>query len=218
MTQALRDLMDRYNQLSLRERVLVLLAAVALLWVVWESAFMGPLDRERRQRRQQLEVLRAEVQGLEQSVEAIVAQGAADPESRSRQQIEALKQDIAKLDEQLAGTTSGLIAPREMGRVLEQVLRRTSQLTLHGLRTLPPESLLTAEPPKPEGGAQIYRHGVELEVGGTYLEMLRLLEALEALPWKFFWDRAEFAIEDAPRGRLKLRLYTLGLEEGWIGV
>lgn len=213
----LRDLMDRYNQLTLRERVIVMAALLLLLVVVWQMALIDPLERQHKQRRQQVEGLRAEVQGLERSIETIVAQGGGDPDRRSREAIEALKAEIATLNGQLAGVTSGLIEPREMARVLEQVLKRTSRLTLLGLRTLPPESLLSAEQPRPDG-AQIYRHGVELEVGGTYLETLNLLQALEGLPWRFFWEHAEYAVADHPQGRLKLRLYTLGLEEGWIGV
>lgn len=110
-----------------------------------------------------------------------------------------------------------------MAQVLEQLLARTSRMTLHALRTLPPESVTpsdarpaTATPEAP--AAQIYKHGVELELGGTYLETLNFLQAVEALPWRFFWDRIEFTVQAHPEGRVKLTLYTLGLQEGWIGV
>jgi MSHA biogenesis protein MshJ len=60
---------------------------------------------------------------------------------------------------------------------------------------------------------------VELELSGDYMDTLYFLQALEALPWRFFWDRVEYvAGEGETRGRLTLRLYTLGLEEAWIGV
>jgi MSHA biogenesis protein MshJ len=226
MTQLLRDLMDRFDQLSLRERVIVLIAMALLLALLWDGLLMAPLERERKIRRQQVEQLRAEVSGLEHSVEAIVAQGAADPKRQGQGATDKLRAEIAALDERLAGATSGLIAPREMPQVLEQLLARASRMTLHGLRTLPPEAVLPAVPetpatagaPPPAATAQIYRHGVDLEVGGTYLETLAFLQALETLPWRFFWDRIEYRIEQHPQGRLKLRLYTLGLQEGWIGV
>ena len=47
MTLWLRDLMDRYDQLSLRERVIVLIATLLLIALIWDSVFMGPLDKER---------------------------------------------------------------------------------------------------------------------------------------------------------------------------
>jgi len=221
MTLWLRDLVDRYDQLSLRERVIILAALLILLFVVWQAAFMDPLDRERKHRLLQVEALRAEVSGLEQSVEAIVAQGVGDPDRQNRDAIARLNQEIAALDARLAGATSGLIAPREMAQVLEQLLARTSQMTLHSLRTLPPETVIAPGSAQGAAGAataQIYKHGVEIELGGTYLETLGFLQAVETLPWRFFWDRIEFRVESHPRGRTKLVLFTIGLQEGWIGV
>lgn len=221
MTLWLRDLIDRFDQLSLRERIIVLVAALLLIILIWDSTFMTPLDRQRKSNLQQIDALRAEIGGLDQSIEALVAQGAADPKKSSADTAGVLRAEIQDIDRRLAGVTSGLIAPKEMAQVLEQVLERAGRLTLHALRTLPPQGVIApgaeaATTGKP--AAQIYKHGVELELSGSYLDTLYFLQALEALPWRFFWDRIEFAVEQHPRGKVKLRLYTLGLEEGWIGV
>lgn len=218
MTLFLRDLMDRYDQLSLRERIIVLIAALLLIALVWDSLFMGPLDRERKGRLQQVDALRAEVSGLEQSIETLVTQAAANPAQSSGATADALVAEIAELDRRLVGATSGLIEPKEMSHVLEQVLARAQRLTLHGLRTLPPQAVAAPDAQPGAPAAQIYKHGVELELSGAYLDTLYFLQALESLPWRFFWDRIEYAVEEHPRGRVKLRLYTLGLDEGWIGV
>lgn len=218
MTLWLRDLMDRYDQLSLRERIIVLIATLLLIALVWDSVFMGPLDKERKGRLQQIDALSAEVGGLEQSIEALVEQGAANPAPDSEAAVEALRAEIGEIDRRLAGATSGLIDPKEMAQVLEQVLARARRLTLHGLRTLPPQAVVAPNAQAGGNAAQIYKHGVEMELTGSYLDTLYFLQQLEALPWRFFWDHVEYAVEQHPRGRVKLRLYTLGLEEGWIGV
>lgn len=218
MTLWLRDLMDRYDQLSLRERVIVLIATLLLITLIWDSVFMGPLDKEGKGRQQQVDALRAEVSGLEQSIEALVEQGAANPAPDSKAVVAALEGEIAEIDRRLAGATSGLIDPKQMAHVLEQVLARAERLTLHGLRTLPPQAVVAPNAQAGGNAAQIYKHGVELELTGSYLDTLYFLQQLEALPWRFFWDRIEYTVEQHPRGRVKLRLYTLGLEEGWIGV
>ena len=223
MTLWLRDLMDRYDQLSLRERIILLIAALLLIALIWDSIFMNPLDRERKNRLQQVDALRAEVSGLEKSIETMVAQGADDPDKERRQQVGKLQAEIKTLDHGLEGATAGLIAPKEMTQVLEQVLRKARRLTLHTLRSLPPEGVKV---PGRDVGASassqtpisVYRHGVELELTGSYLDTLYFLENLEDLPWHFFWDRIEFVTEQPSQGRVKLRLYTLGLEQDWIGV
>ena len=219
MTLFLRDLMDRFDQLSLRERVIVLIAALLLIALIWDSVFMGPLDKEGQGRLQQIEALRAEVTGLETSIETLVAQGAANPAQTSGATLEALKAEILELDRRLVGATSGLIAPKEMSSVLEQVLARAQRLKLIALRTVPPQAVAAPETAPGAPAAQIYKHGVELELAGTYPDAIYFLQALEALPWRFFWDRVEYVTAETPaEGRLKLRLYTLGLEEAWIGV
>jgi MSHA biogenesis protein MshJ len=221
VTLWLRDLIDRYDQLSLRERIIVLVAALLLMALIWDSLFMAPLDRARKGTMQQIDALRAEISGLDMSIEALVAQGAAGPKGGSRTTADDLRADIKELDGKLAGVTSGLIAPKEMSRVLEQVLARASRLSLRALRTLPPEGVVapgTATNPSGAPAAQIYKHTVELELSGNYLDTLYFLQALEALPWRFFWERIEYTVDQHPRGTVKLRLYTLGLDEAWIGV
>jgi MSHA biogenesis protein MshJ len=219
MTLFLRDLMDRFDQLSLRERIIVLVATLLLVALIWDSVFMAPLDRDRKGRLQQVEALRAEVTGLEQSVETLVAQGAANPVQSTGGTANTLAAEIQELDRRLVGATSGLIKPTEMSHVLEQVLARAQRLTLRTLRTLPPQAVAAPDAQPGAPSAQIYKHGVELELSGDYMDTLYFLQALEALPWRFFWDRVEYvAGEGETRGRLTLRLYTLGLEEAWIGV
>ncbi|MGQ0586739.1 MAG: type II secretion system protein GspM [Gammaproteobacteria bacterium] len=221
MTLWLRDLMDRYDQLSLRERILVLVATTLMIALVWNGTFIVPLDKERKSKLGQVDALRAEITGLEQSIEALVAQGATEDQKPSHATADALQAEIADIDRRLAGVTSGLIAPKEMSHVLEQVLARAKRMTLIGLHTLPPEAVIApgsdVAQPGARGAAQIYKHGVELVLSGSYVDTLYFLQALEALPWRFLWDRVEYSIE-YPKGTLKLRVYTLGLDEGWIGV
>lgn len=224
----LRDLMDRFDQRSLRERMVVLLAVLGLMLALWDSALMRPLDRQRKSDQQQVNSMRAEVAALEESVEALAAKGAALAGNGSRDVVQKLQGEIAGLDAQLAGATAGLIAPREMADVLGKVLARTSELTLLSLRTLPPEAVIApvavATPAAAAPGApkvvatQIYRHGVEIEISGSYLEILHFLQSIESLPWRFFWDHVDYTVTQHPQGKLKLTLFTLGLQEGWIGV
>jgi MSHA biogenesis protein MshJ len=223
----LRDLMDRFDQLSLRERGLVLAALVAFIVLVWDNLFMRPLERTRKQHLQQVTALRAEVAGLEKSAETIVAQASKDPDADTRAALAATRKEIVQIDDKLAGATSGLIAPKEMAHVLEQVLARTSELQLRVLRTLPPEPVAPAtalpdasgKAASPAGPvAQIYKHGLEIELAGSYLDVLHFLQALESLPWHFFWEHVDFTVEQYPQGKLRLKLYTLGLQQGWIGV
>jgi MSHA biogenesis protein MshJ len=111
--------------------------------------------------------------------------------------------------------TSALIAPRDMGSVLESILGRQPGIRLLSLHSLDPEPIdLGAE----TGVAPLYRHGMQLEVDGSYLDLLQFLYALEGLPWQFIWRELQLERRDDGGNRMRLTLYTMSLDEGWLGV
>ena len=64
-------------------------------------------------------------------------------------------------------------------------------------------------PPKPPAAAQFYRHGVEIEMTGTYLELLKYLEQVEALPWKLAWTKIDLKTATYPQVELRATLHTV---------
>lgn len=76
-----------------------------------------------------------------------------------------------------------------------------------------PGSVASAEVKAPE---LLYRHGVEIVVQGSYLEMINYMQALEALPVQLFWGGARLDAQQYPEARLTLTLYTLSLDEKWM--
>ena len=78
-----------------------------------------------------------------------------------------------------------------------------------------------AAPAAPLAGAAspaplLYRHGVEITVRGNYLDMVDYLQALQSLPQRLFWGRAELQVETYPDARLTLTLYTMSLDQKWM--
>lgn len=62
----------------------------------------------------------------------------------------------------------------------------------------------------------LYRHGVEIVLQGSYLDMINTMQALEALPVQLFWGGARLDAQQYPEARLTLTLYTLSLDEQWM--
>jgi MSHA biogenesis protein MshJ len=83
-----------------------------------------------------------------------------------------------------------------------------------------PQSLIAAPgapvvaPPKPP--ELLFRHGVEITLSGSYLDMIAYMEALEALPTQLFWGKADFEVSQYPNARLTLTLYTLSMDKKWM--
>ena len=90
------------------------------------------------------------------------------------------------------------------------------------LAVAPANAAANAAAAKPQPAAApaplLYRHGVQLVLQGSYLEMIDYLEALEALPSQLFWGAAALDAEQYPQARLTLTLYTLSLDQKWIAL
>jgi MSHA biogenesis protein MshJ len=64
----------------------------------------------------------------------------------------------------------------------------------------------------------LYRHGVRLVFEGDYLTTMAFLESLEQKSWRFFWQSLQYDVEQYPKARVTLTLYTLSPERAWLGV
>lgn len=213
----LRNLLDRVDALTLRERILLLLGLLVAFGVLWDSLLMRPLEQSRQRRQAEVTSLRAEVARLNDSIEELAGQDQTAADGGLRQQIEVARTGVSDVDQQLGGLTQGLIAPEEMVEVLKQVLARTAPLELISLRSLPAQPLSELMPGETLP-SQVFRHGVELELEGGYLDLVAFLRALDALPWRFYWQDLELEVLEHPRLHVRLTAHTLGREEAWIGV
>jgi len=62
----------------------------------------------------------------------------------------------------------------------------------------------------------LYRHGVEIVLQGSYLDMVNYMDELERLPVQLFWGKASLDAQQYPNSRLTLTLYTLSLDSKWM--
>lgn len=222
-------LIDRFGSLNTRERVLVL---IALFAVAYQVGTLVVFDRQF----EQIESLTAQIARdnnltltVNQQINAAVQRIPEDPNQRLRADIDERRMAMRALRADLQAAADELISPRDMARLLEELLLQEPELELVRLNTLDSRPLVTDEKGTTVDvsaavdasiGALgvLHRHGFDLEFTGSYLTTLRYLETLESLPWRFFWDSVEYEVLDYPQSIVRLRLHTLSLSEDWIGV
>ncbi len=93
----------------------------------------------------------------------------------------------------------GLLAPAHAVKVLEQVLEQEQGLNLLEVDA-GSQPLTGVELPGEENlpAAGIGRYQLQLQLEGSYLATLRYLQALENLPWKFFWESVDYQVTSHP--------------------
>jgi MSHA biogenesis protein MshJ len=225
--QQLTRVAERIDRLSLRERLFLFAAGLAVVGGLWEAALAGPLDARKLAASSKVTALNERLQVLDSALDAAAA-GMTEGMPAHLDQLTALRARVAKGDEEVRVYTSDLVDPQQMRLVLEELLRRQSGLKLVNATNLAAKPLVeeaadpTAAPaagvPEDPAAPRLYRHTLVLTLEGSYLDCLAYLEAVERLPWHLFWGRLEFKADEYPRNDIVLELRTLSLDKEWIGV
>ena len=221
MNELLEKVRTRIDEKSLRERALLFLVIIALLYMVWQGLLMGPLEAQQKKLLSRLDGVRNEITQLELQTQLILKRRNMDPNAENRELLAHYQEQIETLEDRIRDSIKGLIKPQQMATVLESVLTRETDLTLVSVKNLKPEPLIKPDPDEHEGeseAAGVYKHGLQLEFSGKYLSALAYLSALEQLEWGFHWDNIDITMDEYPRANIVITVHTLSLEEGWIGV
>jgi MSHA biogenesis protein MshJ len=229
----IKQLEEKVDSLTVRERAMILLGVLAVIYFAWDIFFMRPLDVQHTRMAAQLETKRAELGGMNIQLRDAIAARQVDPDAENRIKLESLRNEIAALDQDIRATTRQLIDPARMTEFLRTVIHQIGGLTLTSLQGLGVSPLLTvdggarrsetaADPgtsaePRANGDlAGAYRHGMRIRFRGDYLTTLAYLRTLESLEWDFFWDSAVFEIGEYPEGETTITIHTLSLAADWI--
>lgn len=216
MKARFKRMVERLDAATLRERVLVFLAAAAVMVFAAHAAFIAPLRTQQQQLAVQSELQQKELRSLQVSLQKLVAQGAGqDPDAANRARQAQLRAELSALNTRIAQEQRRFTQPERMRSVLEEMLERNRRLVLLDLRTLAPVPIGSARG-GPGGTPGLYRHGIEFTVSGTYPELYDYLRSLEQLPTQLYWGRAELAVSEYPTSTLKLTVYTVSFDRAWL--
>jgi len=230
----------RVEALQPRERIMAFGAAVVVLVFLANTLVFAPLSRKEATLRSTLQQQRIAVDGIAADIEGKARAYGNDPNEVLRKRLGELRAETARTSDELRTMQKGLVPPERIAPLLETILRANGRLKLVSLKTLPATTLADGSTPAPAPGAPatpapapasgaplapppivkspdlLYRHGVELTVRGSYLDMVDYMHALETLPTQLFWGKAQLDAEEYPNVRLTLTLYTLSLDPKWM--
>lgn len=228
MKERMKQWLARFDALNRRERIAVSIAVWLLALLAMDTLFITPAQSKSARMARAISDKQAEITRGEAELAALREQKAQDPDAAARARSAELEKRIAEIDAQLKSARNQIVPPEKMAGLLEQLLRRNKRLELISLRSTAAESVVRpdegASPGKRVPGAEkaaddgLYRQGMELTLGGSYADMLDYVAQIEQLPWKIFWGRLEMRVEEYPRAKLILNVYTLSLDKSWLSI
>ena len=205
------------DQRTPRERVMLLVAMMAVLLLGGNALVLEPADNTRKKTESEIQNVETEIKLLRTETQLVKELAKQDPDQSSRMQITQLRRQIEDLETQLQKRLITLVPPQRMPGLLKEMLRKQPGLKLIALKNLEPAPIL----PKVEGEEsppELYRHTLRMELDGQYLSLLKYLKSLEALSKQVFWDLLMVETQGYPHLKVELQIHTLSLSEDLIGV
>ncbi|HHF3076286.1 TPA: type II secretion system protein GspM [Vibrio diabolicus] len=209
------SLEERFGEMSAREKVLIALCGLVVVIMLLFTLVLEPKLNEIISNERQLSNLKQANQKIEIDTLRIQAQLKKDPNAEIDRAISNLLTESQRLSMQLAEIIEHLITPSQMAELLENVLEQQSGIHLLSLQTLPSEPITEDKEASQYSG--YYVHPVRMELTGDYFSIANYLNKLESLPASYYWRSFSYKVEEYPKAKLVLEVYTLGSREEFIG-
>lgn len=233
-----RSLRERFKTKTRRERILVAVASMAVVLYGGYALWLEPAQTERKRLQDRLAELQGEAQQVANTLAALRAQ--QEPDAANRRRLADLENQVAIQRQRLVETQERLVPPEQAIAFLRQVLDEQRGVKLVALKTLSPQPLFTEEREDAAAttasstsetqrtpsatasslasAANLYRHGIEITLAGSYLDLLAYLGKVGEGPRRFLWGEARLVSERYPTCLLTMKLYTLSLEPTWLAL
>ena len=223
-----------FNERNIRERLLITAAVFAVLWGLADFFAFRPaaersadLAAELRKTSDELARLSAAKRSSAQS-EVLAAATKATKATEATRALERLEHALHREKHRVEKRFSSFIAAKELPALLKTVIEETATLAVVSLSLHEPERLKLGPSggageggeqarATPKAAAEIYRHTVSLTVRGGFFEILRYLEALSAMPWRFTWRSLTYEVDSYPFALATLEVQTLSRDRGPFG-
>ncbi len=230
--QTLREHLQRgsayIDAMNLRERTILTCMLSLLSMAAFQTLWWGHIDSERKLGKQQLEQLARTNEALWKQAESLRAAHENNPNDALRARLDKLHKDLQQADEGLTQAADELMRPRNIPLLLHNMVASQPGLTLRRVETLPVATVnirgeVVTDAQKTEEGV-LFRHGLEVEIAGSYQTLYRWINDIEKVPGFIQWDSLYYTVESpasasgAPQARMVIRLYTMSVKEVWLDV
>lgn len=218
----------KVDALSLRERMMIFAAIVFVLFALIRALFLDPLLAQQNKMSTEVVQQQEKMKQIQAQIAELIKAKQDDANSPLRERLDKLQQQIAEGEEYLQSRRDRLVAPEKMADMLEQVLKKNGHLQLMSLQALP-AALVLDKTAKPVANAsavsgvaaqdrRLFKHGVQITVRGSYLDLLQYLTELEHLQSQMFWGMVKMNVQEYPAAELTLTVYTLSLDKVWLQI
>ena len=211
----IHDVRDKFLRLTQREQLLVVGVVVAALYFSFDALVFANQKAREQLLVEKQKAAQAQVLVLSTQIAAVERTRAEEIDQKTRE-LNQLKAQ-AEVVEQMVRSVSDQLPPIKalVGAIVDA--GDATGVDLVSVKTLPVKSVQgliagSASAAKPGPAAMLYKHGVELVLRGSYLDLLASLQTLEERYPKLLWSEAVLAAETYPQNTLRVTAFMLSTQ------
>lgn len=197
-----RSLAERVDALTLRERILLFVAALAVVYTAIVVGLIHPLMRREHTIAMSLTAIHAQTARADRALNRVLAPAVR---ARERMALRRLKGQVKTLKGSLAALAAGLVPARAMPALMRRVLAQAPGVMTIALTSAPAVAIRSRGHHAP----LFYRHEMTVTVRGRYEALVHYLTLLAALRQRILWGQVALAADRYPYSTLTLHIYTL---------
>lgn len=204
------EMREMFQQRTQRERLMILLVLGAALYFLFDFLVFRPQTQRTQALLDSQQSIQSQVVAL--SAQLASAEQVANDNLEQRQlDYQRLKKQVDLLDAMASSVTPD--APHVRSLISEILGAQKTRISPVAVKTLPVKMLVQGDA-KGASSVQgaVYRHGVDIELHGSYLDLLTYLRSLEDAHPKLYWSNATLNAGTYPENTMKVSLFLLSAQ------
>ena len=204
------EMREKFQLLSQREQLLIVLVLGAALYFLFDFLVFRPQTQRTQALLDSQQSIQSQVVALSAQL-ASAEQVATDNLEQRQLDYQRLKKQVELIDAMASSVTPDAPNMRSLiGEILGAQKARISPVVV---KTLPVKMLVQGDT---KGAstvqAALYRHGVDIELHGSYIDLLTYLRGLEDAHPKLYWSNATLNAGTYPENTMRVSLFLLSAQ------
>jgi MSHA biogenesis protein MshJ len=206
---------SQYRHLNNRERTLILLAGLALIFSGGWFSVAEPMMIANQKTKDRIAGAERETKELQNQITMLQRSMRGDPNTALRDEMELAKGMTEEIKNDLLIKHNLVVESKTMGILLGEVVTKARGVKIKSLENKDPISLKIGNN---QGAVVLYKHNVGLKVGGSFNNILAFLKSLNNIPYTIYWQRFNYDAKSYPESELEIDFYTVSLQKDVISV
>ena len=201
-----------YKLRSSKQRIYILIATIFIVYFLWSLFFTRSVKAQQDALVAQIQSTQAQIALLKQQ-NIVIFNAVSQPRFRQElAQDRKLSIESTQITHRLETIDKVVTSAESIPKVMSDILLVQEGVTLLNLKKLPIKPLASPTDTSidlPAAIKNVYQYPLEMELQGSYFNILAYLQKIEKIPWHIYWDSFDYKVTTYPLATVTVRLHIL---------